>query len=1064
MFVWPLHFGLLAVVFVNNVTVTLRRSSKSVDSGPTIVTLQHTTVISSSLYKCTDRRLLFITDRSRVYQPHPNNSSAAVLTAMLLLLGGVECNPGPIATSFKFGVFNVRGGNHSGAMIQDLIRDHQLQVLALSETWIREDAPDAVKVDMVPMGFAIIHAHRSCAAGEKMAKRGGGLAFIHSTTLSASIIKNNIRPTSFELQLIGLQVGGVLVKVANIYRPPLSSKSIFIDELADLLSSVVIGPSEKLILCGDLNMPGADSTSVDIQLTTLLDVHGFVQHVTEPTRHNAMMTSANLLDLVITTASKVPPLVSNVGVHTSHGLSDHSIVVFDLSVRRQKVAPTLRQVSYRNIKNINAAEFESRLWAADIITNPPDTPDEYVDRLESTVVDILDELAPLKHGHGSQAKNSARWISNEAIAAKRLRRKLERRWKSTGAETDRVKYRMACRNANALINASRNQHRYQHIVELKGDARRTWSAVKMLLHGEAVQSDGKQADHAVFCNTLATFFVNKVRNIRSAITVALSGQCVEPLSSDLPCRRLLSEFTLVTAEEVQRVLRSMSSKSSPLDFVPTSLLKACSGVFSQIIADLANMTFRSGSFPTKFRIAQITPLLKKRGLEENDPSSYRPISNLNTISKVLERLVLTRLTSHSNESAAIDSFQSAYRHGYSTETALLQVTSDIFEAFDAGESVLLIALDQSAAFDCIHHATLIDRLQHTYGLTGATLNWLTSYLSSRQSFVKWRNCSSDYIHVDTGVPQGSALGPQLFSMYIAPLAGLIRSFGVRYHQYADDTQLYISMSRNNSDVQLETLERCVSKVHEWLLHNGLALNPAKSEAVQFSIGRGRARTDGVTAVNVSGTDIQPAATFKSLGVMLDQNLSFNQQVDGVCKSCYFHIRALRHVRDSLPDDVATTVAASIVTSRLDYCNGLYAGMSSNNFNKLQRVQNTLARVVLNRRKFDHITPSLAELHWLPVRQRTTFKIATLTYKLLHSSQPHYLSNSLRLYQPQRNLRSSNQNLLTVTRSRTVTASRGFKHSSVSVWNSLPSDIRNSETLLCFRRQLKTFLFKTAFNI
>ena len=202
--------------------------------------------------------------------------------------------------------------------------------------------------------------------------------------------------------------------------------------------------------------------------------------------------------------------------------------------------------------------------------------------------------------------------------------------------------------------------------------------------------------------------------------------------------------------------------------------------------------------------------------------------------------------------------------------------------------------------------------------------------------------------VDTGVPQGLALVPQLFSKYIAPLAEHIRSFGVRYHQYTDDTQLYISMLRNNSDMQLETLERCVSKVYERLHHQELALNTTKSEAVLFSVGGGRARTDSKTAVDVSDTDTQRAATIKNLGNALDLNLSFNQQVAGVCKSCNFHVRALRHVRDSLPDDVTRTVAISIVTPRLPYCNGLYAGMSSTNFNKPQRVQNTLARNVLHR--------------------------------------------------------------------------------------------------------------------
>jgi predicted DsbA family dithiol-disulfide isomerase len=136
-------------------------------------------------------------------------------------------------------------------------------------------------------------------------------------------------------------------------------------------------------------------------------------------------------------------------------------------------------------------------------------------------------------------------------------------------------------------------------------------------------------------------------------------------------------------------------------------------------------------------------------------------------------------------------------------------------------------------------------------------------------------------------------------------------------------------------------------------------------------------------------------------VVLDLRLSFDQQIDAVCKACYFHIRALRHVRDSLPDDVAITVACSIVSSRLDYCNALYAGISAKNFDKLQRVQNTIARVILRLRKYDHITPALVQLHWLPIRQRVTFKLICL-----HTQQPAYLHELINRYQPARQLRSS----------------------------------------------------------
>ena len=133
------------------------------------------------------------------------------------------------------------------------------------------------------------------------------------------------------------------------------------------------------------------------------------------------------------------------------------------------------------------------------------------------MVDLLDELAPVQQGNKSREKTNARRLSNEAVAAKRLRRKLERRWKSTGVEADRVEYRAACRIASDSINSSRNQHRHQHIIELKEDSRRTWSAVTNLLHGEAGQANGEPAESAKFCSTMAAFFTNKVHNIQAAI-------------------------------------------------------------------------------------------------------------------------------------------------------------------------------------------------------------------------------------------------------------------------------------------------------------------------------------------------------------------------------------------------------------------------------------------------------------------------------------------------------------------------------------------------------------------
>jgi hypothetical protein len=339
---------------------------------------------------------------------------------------------------------------------------------------------------------------------------------------------------------------------------------------------------------------------------------------------------------------------------------------------------------------------------------------------------------------------------------------------------------------------------------------------------------------------------------------------------------------------------------------------------------------------------------------------------------------------------------------------------------------------------------------------------MTSYLQTRKSFVRFKNASSVVSAVEHGVPQGSSLGPLLFSLYIAPLSTVFRSFGLTHHQYADDSQIYVSAMKNELTSKVDLLEQCTAGVHTWLLHNGLQLNPQKSDVIHFTAGRRREQADDLETISISGATIQPSSAIKSLGVTLDQQLTFDQHVNSVCKACYFHIRALCHVRPSLPDEVAKTVACSIVSSRLDYCNSLLEGISESNFKKLQRVQNTLARVVLRRGKYDHISSALADLHWLPIKQRVTFKLSVLTFNIKRNNQPSYLRELLCDYEPVRCLRSSTQELIRVDRSRTVLSSRAFRHTAAKTWNNLPEAVRSCNSLLTFKSKLKTRLFKIAF--
>ena len=213
-----------------------------------------------------------------------------------------------------------------------------------------------------------------------------------------------------------------------------------------------------------------------------------------------------------------------------------------------------------------------------------------------------------------------------------------------------------------------------------------------------------------------------------------------------------------------------------------------------------------------------------------------------------------------------------------------------------------------------------------------------------------------------------------------------------YPENPEETQVivgYIGTNLSTLAHQVVSIESCTQRVHNWLLNNGLYLNPSKSEAIAFFNPRSKpleSLAESIASVSVAGSLIKPQSSIKNLGVYLDSRMSFDRQVSETRKAFYFHIRALRHIRSSLITEACKTIAAAIVGSRLDYCKSLLAGTSVSNLARLQLVQNTLARVVTEP-LFCHITPVISELPWLPVRHRINFKIATITFKVLQFQQP-----------------------------------------------------------------------------
>ena len=225
----------------------------------------------------------------------------------------------------------------------------------------------------------------------------------------------------------------------------------------------------------------------------------------------------------------------------------------------------------------------------------------------------------------------------------------------------------------------------------------------------------------------------------------------------------MSLLAPTSAVEVLKLLTLRPLKSSPVDVLPSVLLCSCATTFAPIISHMANLSLAECSFPAAFKTAQVLPLLKKPGLDKEQMSSYRPISNLTTISKVIERLVLDRLQPNLLSSPNFSRLQSAYRRGH--WWPLLHVMNMVYAAADAKMITVLVGFDISAVFNTINHDVLASRLESQFGVVGTASSWLRSYLRGRQQFVRLARHSSPTTQYDCGVPQGSVLGPLLFTAY-----------------------------------------------------------------------------------------------------------------------------------------------------------------------------------------------------------------------------------------------------------------------------------------------------------
>ena len=337
--------------------------------------------------------------------------------------------------------------------------------------------------------------------------------------------------------------------------------------------------------------------------------------------------------------------------------------------------------------------------------------------------------------------------------------------------------------------------------------------------------------------------------------------------------------------------------------------------------------------------------------------------------------------------------QSAYRSSHSTETAVLSVHNDLVRAVDNGQVSLLVLLDLSAAFDTIDHEILLSVLSRRFGVVGPVFSWFQSYLTDRTQKFIYADKESPSFSVDCSVPQGSVLGPLGFTVYTEDIVELLDRHAIQSHMYADDTQLFTSCRPEDIDMIRTRLSNCTAEVAQWCASRRLQLNASKTEVIWFGSRANLAKINSRDrSVQVGVETIQPSSVVRDLGVHLDAELTMKQHVAKVAAACFFQLRRLRQIRRRVGMEVTIRLVLAFITSRLDYCNSVLAGLPQATLEPLQRVQNAAVRLIFQLGRREHVTPSLCQLHWLPIRWRIQFKLCTIMHSVHTGRCPAYLAD------------------------------------------------------------------------
>lgn len=929
----------------------------------------------------------------------------------------------------------------------NILSGYNLHVLALTETHLNPDInSDVLKIE----GYNIFRLDRG--------RKGGGVAIYCQDHIPVKI-RTDLGYEGVEFLWLQVQLPHLRpMLIGCCYRPP-NATAVYLDNICKIMDKVCDSNSEVFVL-GDFNIDwNMNDCPMKARLHTLADACNLSQVVKKPTRifrRADGIKSSTCIDLIFTNVAEL----CSKAISLPMGCSDHNLI----AVGRKTKIPKRGQkiVLKRSFKHFNENNFCDEVrqvdWSQVLQEDDPNLALGVFDHL---LFPIVNKYAPVKKLTVRNVRSP--WIDQDLKVHMMERDRAKAEAIKSGGEQEWNKYRKL-RNFVTMLNKKKKRMYYhKKISSIRTDSKATWNILNQLMGKSGRSTPSYLEVEGQFmtkpediANYLSYFFSDKIQKLKNGMEVCNSGQ---ELSSSLIMNKIMKNksctfhFDEVQISTVEQHIRTSKNKQAGIDNLDARLLKPVANALAPPICHIINLSFEKSICPADWKIAKIIPL-PKNNRDTFSGKNSRPISILPLLSKIMERIAYEQIQHYFCTNDLITPHQHAYRKGHSTATALTDMTDEWLRKMDSGKIIGSVLLDFSAAFDILDHMLLVNKL-HCYGFDRRSVAWISSYLTNRKYCVYFNGSFSVMREMNCGVPQGSCLGPLLFSIFTNDLPLMLKQTSIG--MYADDSTLYVAASTAN---ELENiLNDDLLRVKKWVDSNKLVLNIEKTKCIVLCSKWG-GRLDPKLNVKIDDKEIEQVTEVKLLGVLIDSRMTWTSHINEMVKKMGRGMAAIKYCRKYLPGYLVKQLMQAIVLSQMDYCSVVWSNTSENNLNKLQVVLNKAARIVLNCSYRTRVSEMLNTLNWLSVKDRLYYTLLCFVRSVIMKKCPATLfnffvfSSSTHTY----STRHSVEERFLLPAYKTGAGQRTLHYRGMLAWNSLPNFLIKENIDKSFKTKLKLFLF------